>query len=541
MGVPRDGLVLELLLDGSANDTSGAGHHGAIHGATFTTDRFGRPDAAGLFDGADDHIAIDPPLPLNGAFTVSLWARIDTGNMQGWSNCLVAQDNGDDNDQSRRVFQLSVYNGRVVWHRMINTRDPTGRRLIVPGAWFHAVAVVEDSRHRLYVDGVLQDSVTHAGRRHATEPIYIGRKGTAESCFFTRGAIDDVRIYKRVLGSSDIAALYRENGFVNPVDVHRLADSPISGLWGLHDEVLLDLRADEQGVVAGVVMNGRPGNLAPIGRGTFDRKTGRLAIEGTASRPDTGESAAFTVEGTLSGGRLELGYRFGDLEGTVSAVRVEKWIRVRRRIRTVASWAIRMIEPIATPIDRWRRGRLRPSKAQNMQRLQSRGESLSTLTIRDATVKDIPRLAALHVRTWADTYPMVRRPPTFAIRESQWIDAFANADGSWFCIVIESGAGELIGFAKGVRTGPESGDLNKIYLLSEYQRMGLGRRLVGHVVRRFLAQGITTMTLSADAGNPSCRFYLAIGAEYQRDDRGRAQLGAFIWRDLDALARTCPT
>ncbi len=246
------------------------------------------------------------------------------------------------------------------------------------------------------------------------------------------------------------------------------------------------------------------------------------------------------MEGTLSGGRLELGYRFGDLEGTVSAVRVGRWLRLRRHIHTVAGWAIRTLEPFAIPIDRWRRGRLRRSKAQNLQRLQSRGESLSTLTFRDATVEDIPRLAALHVKTWADTYPMVRRPPTFAIRESQWIDAFAHADGSWFCIVIESAAGELIGFAKGVRTGPTSGDLNKIYLLSEYQRMGLGRRLVGHVVRRFLAQGITKMTLSADAGNPSCRFYLAIGAEYQRDDRGRAQLGAFIWRDLEALARDCP-
>ena len=73
-----------------------------------------------------------------------------------------------------------------------------------------------------------------------------------------------------------------------------------------------------------------------------------------------------------------------------------------------------------------------------------------------------------------------------------------------------------------------------------YQRMGLGRSLFGHVVRRFLEQGITTMTLSEDAGNPSCRFYLSFGSDYQRDDRGRPHLGSFIWRDLEALARDCP-
>ena len=541
MAIPRDGLLVELLFDGSARDTSGGGHHGVIHGATFTADRFDQPGRACLFDGVDDHVVIAPPPALGAAaLTVSLWARIDSGNMQGWTHCLIAQDNGDDHDQSRRVFQFSVFDGHVVWHRMVNARDPAGRRFVVPGAWFHVAAVVDGSRHRLYVDGTFQDSVRHPGRAHAEEPIHIGRKGTPEPYFFTRGAIDDVRLYNRALEAGEIVSLYRENGFVSPVDARRRAAAPISGLWGMHDDTLLDLRCDKSGAVAGAVMNGRRGNLAAITRGTFDRRTARLSLEGTADRFDSGDVTTYAIDGTLSRGRLALRYRFGDLEGSVTAVRVGRWRRLRRAARAAARWAIRALEPIAIPIDRWRRTRLRPSKAENLRRLHDRGASLSALTFRDATVEDIPRLAALHVKTWAATYPMVRRPPTYAIRESQWRDALAKADGSWFCLVIEAAGGELVGFAKGVRTGPGRGDLNKIYLLSEYQRMGLGRRLVGHVVRRFLGDGIRTMTLSADAGNPSCRFYLAIGAEYQRDERGRPQRGAFIWRDLEALARECP-
>ena len=61
MSIPRDGLVVELLFDGSARDTSGGGHHGVIHGATFTADRFDQPARACLFDGVDDHIVIAPP------------------------------------------------------------------------------------------------------------------------------------------------------------------------------------------------------------------------------------------------------------------------------------------------------------------------------------------------------------------------------------------------------------------------------------------------------------------------------------------------
>ncbi len=115
-------------------------------------------------------------------------------------------------------------------------------------------------------------------------------------------------------------------------------------------------------------------------------------------------------------------------------------------------------------------------------------------------------------------------------------------DGSWFCIVIENQHGELVGFAKGTRYAhPDqpsySGQLDKIYLLPEYQRLGLGRRLVGHTARRFLAQGISTMLLFAEAGNPSCRFFKALGAERLRDSNGKVNYG---WRDLKTLASICP-
>jgi ribosomal protein S18 acetylase RimI-like enzyme len=44
------------------------------------------------------------------------------------------------------------------------------------------------------------------------------------------------------------------------------------------------------------------------------------------------------------------------------------------------------------------------------------------------------------------------------------------------------------------------------------QRLGLGRRLFGHVARRFLACAIDTMMLFSRAENPSCGFFEALGA-----------------------------
>jgi ribosomal protein S18 acetylase RimI-like enzyme len=167
-----------------------------------------------------------------------------------------------------------------------------------------------------------------------------------------------------------------------------------------------------------------------------------------------------------------------------------------------------------------------------------------SLIIREATAADIPALAELHVKTWNATYPDVVKKPTYEIRERQWREAFTVADGSWFCFVVVDAIGDLVGFAKGVpydHSGlPDfAGELSKIYLLRDYHRQGLGRRLLGHVVRRFLSQGITSMLLFAEPSNPSCGFYEALGAERLLDATGRFH-GGYGWRDLKSLAAICP-
>jgi len=133
------------------------------------------------------------------------------------------------------------------------------------------------------------------------------------------------------------------------------------------------------------------------------------------------------------------------------------------------------------------------SKARNTRLLRARGETVVSLVIRDAAASDIPALARLHVETWNATHSWWNKGPTYELREHQWRDAFGHADGSWFCLVVERSNSELVGFAKGRLYDGDlngfGGELNKIYLLREYHRLGLGRRLVGYVARRFLRQG----------------------------------------------------
>jgi GNAT superfamily N-acetyltransferase len=187
----------------------------------------------------------------------------------------------------------------------------------------------------------------------------------------------------------------------------------------------------------------------------------------------------------------------------------------------------------------WRR----PSKSANLALLQERGETLSSFIIRVATMEDVPKIAHLHVRTWNETY-YTKKSPTYYIREYQWRQQFENADGSWFVLVVEKPGGELIGFAKGMRYAhndlPDyAGELNKIYLLRSYQRLGLGKRLMTHVARCFIDMGIYNMVLFGIPQNPSCHFYEAMGGQRLYAKNG-AFHGGYGFPDLQQLASLSP-
>lgn len=90
-------------------------------------------------------------------------------------------------------------------------------------------------------------------------------------------------------------------------------------------------------------------------------------------------------------------------------------------------------------------------------------------------------LAALHVTTFNETHGSFEAP-TYETREWQWQNVFQDKDDSGFCFVIEKKDEGLIGFAKEqpyyhADHAEFSGELNKIYLLRKYHKLGLGRQI----------------------------------------------------------------
>ncbi len=159
----------------------------------------------------------------------------------------------------------------------------------------------------------------------------------------------------------------------------------------------------------------------------------------------------------------------------------------------------------------------------------------SDFRFRDASAADVSALAQLHVAAFPETHG--GSGPPFTVREQQWGEAFSQPADDWFCVVIAGPHGELVGFAKGVPhhdVPGYAGELNKIYILRQYHRLGLGKRLLGEVSRRFLTRRITSMLLFGDSRNPSNGFYERMGAERLFAPNGDFH-GGYGWRDIHHL------
>jgi len=165
--------------------------------------------------------------------------------------------------------------------------------------------------------------------------------------------------------------------------------------------------------------------------------------------------------------------------------------------------------------------------------------TIGDLVLREATIADLRRLAELHVLTFNQTHVgPFGSGPTYATREWQWREKLSDADATHFVLVLETAAKQLVGFiwCHPMEDHPKwAARLNKIYLLREYQRRGLGKRMVAAAVDRLLEHGLTSMALFTEADNePACNFYEQMGGERQVNERGDFE-GMYGWTDLCKL------
>jgi len=198
----EEGLVAYYPFNGNANDESGNGNDGVVHGATLTVDRFGNASNAYEFDGVNDFIQSYNSLnDITNNISISIWIKkedlwedeyqkiILTGTSASNYGVNISQGPND------YPFYFQINDNSV----QVKTNYPA------INSWVHIVGVYDGTQIKLYIDKGFIGADSYTLNVDILNPLRIGWGYGVE---FFNGKIDDIRIYNRALTETEIQQLY---------------------------------------------------------------------------------------------------------------------------------------------------------------------------------------------------------------------------------------------------------------------------------------------------------------------------------------------
>jgi hypothetical protein len=211
---PTTGLAASYPFSGNANDATGTAH-GTVFGAALTSDRFGTPNAAYVFDGTDDYIEAPASSLPTAERTVAIWFRATTVASRP---CLMGYGGGTAGPPGESWFMCLNAKGSASY-QVQSHWDTNEINYFYPGEpvgqWRHFAATTAATGTRLFVDceeraadtNFIANTVT-AGTDLAIGVIVseVGAAPYADvSVGYFSGELDDLFIYNRALAPAEIA------------------------------------------------------------------------------------------------------------------------------------------------------------------------------------------------------------------------------------------------------------------------------------------------------------------------------------------------
>jgi len=205
-------LVAFYPFNGNCNDESGNGDNGNNHGAVLTSDRFGNADNAYKFDGSSNYIEVADNSALRpNKFSISVWAKMDSSTIP--YQHIISKSYRNASTMCGYVIQFLPDSSTISFWTADGSANHDNHvlvRNVSSNEWHNITATYDGLVKKLYYDGRFIDSAAFS-MQHSTYPLDIGRMPTGINYF--KGSIDDIRIFNKVLTSSEVSSLYYENGF----------------------------------------------------------------------------------------------------------------------------------------------------------------------------------------------------------------------------------------------------------------------------------------------------------------------------------------
>jgi hypothetical protein len=207
----EEGMVAHYTFDeGSGTvvgDSSGSGNNGKLSGNPLPVFSAGIAGDALSFNGMNSvQVPVSSSLGGMPALTVAGWLK-PSGS--GAAQHYVSARN---NEQPWFAYDLSLTVNNTVEVQVINNAQQyavsVGSTTLPMGQWSQVVAVYDDASILIYINGKLDGGAVGS----LTGALYTVNAGLVLNFSDFTGGLDDLRIYKRALSASEVAALFDAAG-----------------------------------------------------------------------------------------------------------------------------------------------------------------------------------------------------------------------------------------------------------------------------------------------------------------------------------------
>lgn len=207
----------------STADASGNSNTGTLHnGPTWTTSGvYG--DALTFASASSQYVQVADAssLDLSGSWTVSTWVNLSSLPASGNNYMLVGKDNN--NDTLNYGLEVSNTAGTYSWEACFadssnNYHCTSYAATINTGSWYLITGTWDGTTLTLYVNGtsVATSTPGHLPYSACCAALTMGWNYSQTTyAYYLSGTLDDVRVYNTKLSSTQVAALYNDNGWTS--------------------------------------------------------------------------------------------------------------------------------------------------------------------------------------------------------------------------------------------------------------------------------------------------------------------------------------
>jgi hypothetical protein len=193
----------------TAYDRSGNGNNGAL--TNGPTRAIGKVGQALGFDGTDDYILVSRNSAIEPVIvSVATWVKLGVAatSQAAYSKIVEKSHRTSGTAISYDVGSNYSGNGKFFFEASDGSYNAVQSTTIpVAGTWYHVVGVYDGATSNIYINGVLENTVSDTGSiTYNSDNLFIGQNGSNGERF--NGVVDEVRIYNRALSESEVKQLY---------------------------------------------------------------------------------------------------------------------------------------------------------------------------------------------------------------------------------------------------------------------------------------------------------------------------------------------